>query len=666
MDFQMKKLEDFEILPLFPPNPVADPQISPDGSRVLFTYSVENLEEDKRSSHIWALSLNGGEPRQFTHCEGNDSNPRWSPDGGTIVFVSNRGSEEAKNDDKTGKNKKPKLQLWALPADGGEARRLTSIGSGVQNPVWSPDGKFILFTSSIFKGEGKEDDDVKIIRRIKYRWDAKGYFQGRWSHLFSVPAEGGEAKQLTDGEFDVESASISPDGGRIAFIANMNEHADISFFSNIYVMPSEGGEPELLWEGEKAGIGRIGSLEWSPDGRQIAFTGRVIEDTSNVGYRNSEVWVIPVEGGEARKLTAEIDRAVRSYGGVLRWSHDSRDVYFRVPDRGASHIYKAFLDGGVEQVTEGKMTVMDFSIDRSGSTIAFSATDEATPSEVWVLQDGKAKRVTEMTKSIKEKLWIGQPEEFWFTSTGGAQLQGWVMKPNGFKKGKRYPTVLMIHGGPAGMYGYSLMSVDGHMLSYHGYAVVYMNPVGSVGFGEEFAAGVSGHWGERDYLDIMEAVDYAAENYDFIDAERLGVMGVSYGGYMTNWVVGHTDRFKAAIALNSMSNLYSGTGTSDIDYMDHGVTQGKNPWEDVDYFMSKSPISYVENVVTPLLLIHSSEDYRCPMDNAEQLFTALKKLKKTAEFVIFPGSHGFGRMGKPKHRVQRLQHILRWFDTYLK
>ncbi len=193
-----------------------------------------------------------------------------------------------------------------------------------------------------------------------------------------------------------------------------------------------------------------------------------------------------------------------------------------------------------------------------------------------------------------------------------------------------------------------------------------MNPVGSVGFGEEFAAGVSGHWGERDYLDIMEAVDYAVENYDFIDAGRLGVMGGSYGGFMTNWVVGHTDRFKAAIALNSMANLYSGTGTSDIDYMDHSVTRGKNPWEDVDYFMSKSPISYVEDVVTPLLLIHSSEDYRCPMDNAEQMFTALKKLKKTVEFVIFPGSHGFGRIRKPKHKVQRLQHILRWFDKYLK
>ena len=662
----MNKLEDFEVKPLFPPAPVADPQISPDGSRVLFTYSVENLEGDKRSSHIWALSLDGGEPRQFTHCEGNDSNPRWSPDGGTIVFTSNRTSEEDKKDEKAGESKKPKPQLWALPADGGEAMRLTSISSGVQNPVWSPDGKFILFTSSIFKGEGKEDSDVKVIRRIKYRWDGRGYFQGRWSHLFSVPAEGGEAKQLTDGEFDVGSTSISPDGGHIAFIANMDEHADISFFSNIYVMPSEGGEAELLWEGEKAGIGRIGSLTWSPDGRQIAFTGRVIEDTGNVGYKNNKVWVIPVEGGDANNLTAEIDRTVMSFGGGLRWSPDSRDIYFRVPDRGTSHVYKAVLDEGVKQVTEGKMTVTGFSMDRSGSTIAFSATDEATPSEVWVLREGESKRVTEMTKVIVEKMWIGQPEEFWFTSTGGVQLQGWVMRPNGFKKGEKYPTVLMIHGGPAGMYGYSLMSPDQHMLCYHGYAVVYMNPIGSVGFGEEFAAGVSGHWGERDYLDIMEAVDYAAENYPFIDAERLGVMGGSYGGYMTNWVVGHTDRFKAAIALNSMSNLYSGTGTSDIDYMDHGVTRGKNPWEDVDYFMSKSPISYVEDVVTPLLLIHSSEDYRCPMDNAEQMFTALKKLKKTVEFVIFPGSHGFGRIGKPKHRVQRLQHILRWFDKYLK
>jgi len=665
----LKKLEEFKIYPLFPMAPVSDVQISPRGNDILFTYTVENLEKDKRTSHIWKQALSGGEPRQFTYCDGNDSCPRWSPDGRTIAFLSNRqGGDEKKNEkdgDEKGEKKPPKPQLWSLRADGGEARPLTSIKAGVQNPAWSPDGRFILFTSSVFKGEGEEGDDVKVITRIKYRFDGRGYFPGKWSHLFSVPPEGGEVTQLTDGEYDVVASSVSPDGGRVAFTCNMDEHADISFFRNIYLIGSEGGEPDLFLEGEKTRMGGLGSLAWSPDGKHLAFEGRVIEDTGNVGHKNDEVWVMPLEDGEPRNLTGRLDRTIYTRGAGLKWSPDSRYIYFSVPDRGSTNIHRVDLDGQVDPVTRGKITVGGYSMDQSGSTIAFNATDAMTPFEAWTLRNGETKKITEMTKELVGRHWIGEPEEFWFTSSAGVKLQGWVEKPKDYEPGKKYPTVLMIHGGPGGMYGYNLTSLDGHLLGAHGYAVVYMNPTGSVGFGEEFAAGVCGHWGERDYLDIMEAVDYAVGNYPFIDSRRLGVMGGSYGGYMTNWVVGHTDRFKAAVAMNSMSNLYSGTGTSDIDYMDHSVTAGKNPWEDVEYFMSKSPISYVGNVVTPLLLIHSSEDYRCPMDNAEQMFTALKKLRKTTEFVIFPGSHGFGRIGKPKHRVQRVQHILRWFDRYL-
>lgn len=660
----MKKLDEYEIKTLFSSSPVSDAQISPDGGDVLFTYTVEDIEENKRSSHIWKVRADGGEPKQYTFSKGSDSQPRWSPDGCRILFVSSRESEGDKEEE--GKKKTPKPQIWVLDADGGEARRLTSIKSGVQGPRWFPDGSSVLFTSSVFKGEGEEDGDVKIIRRIKYRFDAQGYFPGKWKHVFSVPSGGGEVKQLTDGEYDVESATASPDGGNVAFVANMGEHPDTSFFRDIYVVPSEGGELRLLWEGEPHSIGRVGSLEWSPDGAHIAFSGFIVEDASNIGHKNNEIFVISAEGGELKNLTANIDRTAYTYGGGLLWSPDSQYVYFKVPDRGENNIHRVDLDGNVEAVTEGKMTVGSFSMNSSGESIAFTASDEATTFEAWVMKGSGARRITEMSKEVLEEFWLGKPEEFWFASSGDAQIQGWVMKPKGYEEGKIYPTVLIIHGGPAGMYGYSLTSPDSHLLCANGYAVVYMNPTGSVGFGEEFAAGVAGHWGERDYLDIMETVDHAVKTYPFIDSSKLGVMGGSYGGYMTNWIVGHTDRFKAAIALNSMSNLYSGTGTSDIDYMDHSVTAGKNPWEDIDYFMSKSPISYVENVVTPLLLIHSSEDYRCPMDNAEQMFTALKKLRKTVEFVIFPGSHGFGRMGKPKHRVQRLQHILRWFDRYLR
>jgi dipeptidyl aminopeptidase/acylaminoacyl peptidase len=660
----LKKLEEFKINPMFPMAPVSDVQISPHGDEVLFTYTEESLEKDKRTSHIWKQSLSNGKPRQFTYCNGNDSCPRWSPDGRIISFLSDRRSGDEKDGDEKGE-KKPKRQLWSLNADGGEARSLTSVNGGVENPVWSPDGRFILFTSSVLKREDEERDDVKVIMRIKYRFDGRGYFPGKWIHLYSVPPEGGEATQLTDGEYDVVATAVSPDGRRVAFTCNMDEHADISFFRNIYIIRSEGGEPELFLEGEKTRIGGLSCLAWSPDGRHLAFEGRVIEDTSNIGYRNNEVWIIPLEGGEPRNLTGQLDRTIYTREAGLKWSPDSRHIYFTVPDRGSTNINRVDLNGNVEPVTRGRISVGGYSLGQSGSTIAFNATDAMNPFEALIQRNGETKKITKMTKDVVGRHWIGEPEEFCFTSSVGIKLQGWVMKPKDYEADHKYPTVLMIHGGPSGMYGYSLTSLDGHILGTYGYAVVYMNPTGSVGFGEDFAAGVFGHWGERDYMDIMEAVDYVVENYSFIDPSRLGVMGSSYGGYMTNWLVGHTNRFKAAVAMNSMSNLYSGTGTSDIDYMDHSVTAGKNPWEDVEYFMSKSPISYVENVVTPLLLIHSSEDYRCPIDNAEQLFTALKKLRKTTEFVIFPGSHGFGMIGKPKHRVQRLQHILRWFDRYL-
>jgi len=661
----MKKLTDYEIKPIFPELSVSDPQMSPDGDRVLFTYSRTNLKENKRDSHIWLLPLEKGRPRQFTHSKGNDMNPRWSPNERSILFLSDREGEEKAEDEKKEK-KKMKPQLWVIPADGGEARCLTSVESGVQNPVWSPDGKKILFSTEVFKGEGEPDGDVKIITRIKYRFDGRGYLQGRWIHLFSVPSKGGKVKQLTDGEFDVEAADLSPDGKKIAFISNMDEYPDISHFENIYVITSEGGKPEILWEGEKAGVGHIGNMAWSPDGKYIVFAGRVIEDTSNIGYKNTDLWLLPVEGGEARNLTADLDRTASVWGAHAKWSPDSKYVYFNIPDRGAIPLCRVSLDGKVEKIVEGRMQVGGFSLDKAGSTIAFTSTDFTSPFEVWIYRDKETKRVTEMNKDLLKVLDPMESEEYWFTSSTGNKLQGWVLKPRDIREGEKYPMILSIHGGPATAYGYSLTSPDFTLLANYGYAVTFMNPTGSTGFGEEFAAAVSGHWGERDYEDIMEAVDHILKTYDFIDPERLGVMGGSYGGYMTNWIVGHTDRFKAAVALNSMANLYSGTGTSDIDYMDHSVTAGKNPWEDVEYFMKKSPISYVENVTTPLLLIHSEQDYRCPIDNAEQLFTALKKLRKTVEFVRFPGSHGFGRIGKPKHRIQRLQHVIRWFDRYLK
>ncbi len=660
----MKKLTDYEVMPVFPMAPVSDPQVSPDGTRVLFTYSMVNMEEDKYDSHIWLLDLKEKSPRQFTHGANNESSPRWSPDGKQILFLSNRLAEGEKKDEK----KKKKSQIWVIPADGGEARQITNMEEGAQSPAWSPDGKSLLFLSKVFKGEKATDEsDVKIIRRMKYKADGKGFSVEMYIHLFTIPAKGGKVKQLTDGKYDVEEAEWSPNGKKIVFIANMAEDADKSFYRDVYSIPAKGGEPELLLEG----FGHVGSLGWSPSGKHIAFVGRRIEDPSLVWHKNNLLWVMPAEGGEPRCLTAGFDRTVSMEQGV-EWSPDSKHLYVRFPNNGCAHIYRVNFEGDVEQVTEGKMNIGSFSIDDFGEVFAFNANDAVTPSELWVKNEDGAKKRTDMNKDLMKKLRINEPEEFWFTASDGVEVQGWIVKPQGFEEGKKYPTLLEVHGGPRSAYGYKLDAAEHEfqVLADHGYVVVYTNPRASIGYGEQFAGLISGYWGERDYEDIMEVTDYVIENYPYVDPERFGVLGGSYGGFMTNWIVGHTDRYKAAVTQRSISNWYSFHGTSDIGWMTlptHELINGKDPWDDLALCMEKSPITYVKNVKTPLLIIHSEADYRCPIEQGEQLFIALKKLGKTTEFVRFPDEpHGLSRTGKPKHRVERLQHIVRWFDRYLK
>ena len=660
----MKKLTDYEVMPIFPMAPVSDPQVSPDGTRVLFTHSTVNMEEDKYDTHVWLLPLREKRPRQFTHGANNESSPRWSPDGRQILFLSNRPAEGEKADEK----KKKKSQVWVIPADGGEARQITTVEEGAQSPSWSPDGKSILFLSKVFKGEKATDEsDVKTIRRMKYKADGKGFSVGMYVHLFTVPAKGGKVKQLTDGEYDVEEAEWSPDGKEMAFVANMGEDADKSFYRDVYSIPAKGGEPELLLKG----FGRVGSLGWSPCGKHIAFVGRRIEDPSLVWHKNNLLWVMPAEGGEPRCLTVGFDRTISMEQGV-EWSPDSKHLYVRFPHQGCAHIYRVSVEGDVEQVTEGKMNVGSFSIDDSGEVFAFNASDAVTPSELWVKDEEGAKKRTDMNKDLLKKLRLSEPEEFWFTASDGVEVQGWIVKPQGFQEGVKYPTLIEIHGGPRSAYGFNLGAAEHEFqaLADHGYVVVYTNPRASIGYGEQFAGLISGHWGERDYEDIMEATDYVIENYPYVDPERVGVLGGSYGGFMTNWIVGHTDRYRAAVTQRSISNWYSFHGTSDIGWMTlptHELINGKDPWDDLELCMEKSPITYVKNVKTPLLIIHSEADYRCPMEQDEQLFIALKKLGKTTEFVRFPDEpHGLSRTGKPKHRVERLQHIVRWFDRYLK
>lgn len=639
---------------------ISDPQISPDGKRILFTVTTINGKKDGYNSHIWQISPKGSKPEQFTYGD-KDSAPSWSPDGNTIAFLSIRDEEKSS-------------RLFVISSHGGEARPICSMPKGMEKLAWSPDGKRILFLSSVLTEEGAEGkkSDVKVIRKLVYKLTGVGFFHDSRMHLFVVDVNGAKPRQLTHGEFDVTSASWSSDSREIAFVANMTENTDYTLIKDVWVVSSKGGNARKLTNSHW----HMDAVSWSSDGKKIAFLGREIPDESFIVQKNPKIWVMSSDGGMPVNVTDSFDQWIVPFHSCILgmseppiWGSDSRHLYFKANEKGTLHVYQVSTDTyKVQRVTDGNMTVSSFSLSKDGSRMAFEAGDSLSLLEVWIRDEKGSRRLTDFNGSILKGAKLSSPEEFWFTASDGVKIQGWIMKPTGFKEGKKYPTILEIHGGPYAAYGYSF-NHEFQVFASNGYAVVYINPRGSLGYGETFSSSETGHYGGRDYLDLMEAVDYVEKHFPFVDAGRLGVTGGSYGGYMTNWVVGHTDRFKAAIAERSISNWYSSFGASDIGAMPwecYDVGLGKYPWEALELYFEKSPISYVKNVKTPLMITVGEEDWDCTMDQAEQMYVALKKLKKEAELITFPGEHhGFSRVGKPSHRLVRFEHYLRWFNKYL-
>ncbi|MGD0804185.1 MAG: S9 family peptidase [Candidatus Bathyarchaeia archaeon] len=648
----MAKRRPVEIKDLFGVVAVSDPQISPDGGRVAFVRTTMDYEKDEYLSDIWLAD--DGEIRQFTSGRAKDKEPRWSPDGRKLLFTSMPPAKE---------EEKKKRQLYVIVADGGEARKLTDLKMGVESPRWSPDGKRILFISPTQPEEPKED--VKRITRLSYRFNARGYYPGVYKHVFSVPSRGGKPRQETKGEFDVDSAEWL--GQSIIFVSNTEPDTDRDGYNHIYRLDS-GSEPRRLTDG----TWEITSITASPDGGKIAFAGH---DYRREGATKSDVWAMPADGGVPDKLTGCLDEGlgvglscdirVSSPDPTPLWHRDGH-IYFTTNFGGSSYLNRVRATGSkMERLLGGvDKSVEAWSVSEMGN-IAYTTLGVTSPPELWLRTKGKETQLTNINKRWRGSLDLHPHERFEFVSSGGHNVEGWIMKPTGYRKDQRYPMAVEIHGGPRGVFGNALMH-EHQLLAGRGYAVMYVNPWGSGGYTEDYQAGLPGHYGEQDYADIMEAVDYCLRTYQWVDPNRLACLGGSYGGYMTNWIITHTDRFRAAVTMRSISNWVSFFGTSDI-----GWTFGRRemlglPWEDEEAFMSKSPIRYVRNVKTPTLIIHSEEDYRCPIEQGEQLFTALKYLGVPTEMIRFPGeNHELSRSGKPKHREMRLEHILRWFEKYL-
>ena len=647
---------------LFDLHLVSDPQLAPDGRRV--AYVVTRLDKDADAYHaaIWIVAITGGDPLQLTSGAARDTTPRWSPDGTTIAFVSNRQpalppnlpppSENAndttpssgKTEATTGTKDKPKSQIWLISPDGGEARQLTRQRHGATEPVWAPDGSTICFLSPTSPADDPDRvwtteaptpvADERIITKLRYRGDGRSFFDDRYAHLWTIAAAGGEATQLTGGDIDDAQPAWSPDGSRIAFVSNRTEERDRNGVSAIYVVPSAGGETQPLVEID----GAFSAPVWSPDGTRLTILGH--EDASAYG-KNVAIWTVSSTGEELTNHTAAWDRSFGDFGmsdvSVAEdprpgWLPDGSAVVMLASNEGNTHVYRIDLESDeVTPVTEGSKLVSSLAMAADGQRIVYAAGTASESAELFTVKLG-GKRERQL--SSHNAAWLADvarssAEEIHAKSQADETIiHGWVLTPPGFRddSGVKYPLIVQIHGGPHGMYGQGMFH-EMQLMAARGYVVLLTNPRGSAGYGEAFTTCTRARWGEADMPDILGALDHVIER-GYVDESRIGVTGGSYGGYLTNWIISHDDRFRAAVTQRCVSNFHSMYGTSDIGF-DFGEFEfGGKPWTDAEHLLHYSPISYVDQINTPLLIIHSEQDLRCPIEQAEQLFVALKRLNK--------------------------------------
>ena len=645
----------------------SDPQMSPDGGDVLFTVNELDREKDERRSAIWIVHVNGGEPRRFTHGPKRDFGARWSPDGTQIAFVSERGEAGSKP------------QIYVMPAMGGEPRQVTNLEEGASSPVWSPDGRRLAFSVRVGEQVEPKEKEAKErlqtrpveVNQLKYKFDATGHYRGRHVQIYAVGVDGGDEIALTSGPYDSAQPAWSPDGTQIAFVSARHEERDFNAISDIFLMPASGGEPRRLTSGR----GPCSSPSWSPDGRQIAYAGNESPE-GEFGARNLAIYVIGTQGGEPHRVTTDFDRSVATVAPPMSniplvWTAAGREIVCGAMDGGAVHLYRVAAAGGTPQKILGgeQRTVAGVSASGDGAHLAVQVSAHDTPAAILaVAADGGNERpLTHFNEEVFTADVLSTPERLSFRGADGGQFEGWLIKPIGYQQGARCPLLLDVHGGPHGAWGpgFTSTALLWQTLAGQGWAILYINPRGSGGYGEEFATHIRNAWGESDFPDFMRAVDEVVER-GVADPDRLAVTGYSYGGYMTNWIVGHTGRFKAAIAGGCVSNLVSFYGTSDIgspffDWEFEGTW-----WEARERYERISPITYVDRVTTPLLLMHAEGDLRCPIAQSEEMFVALYRQHKPVQFVRFPGgSHGFRALGAPSHQIEYANRLIAWLDRWV-
>ncbi len=622
---------------------------SPDGRYAAYVLSTINRNKNSYLSHIYEVGLTGDSaPRSLTNGDGHDSEPRYSPDGRWLAFISSRESTS---------------RIFLMPRNGGEPFAPFTLDSDMSSITWSPDSTHLCFLAKV--PAQKQETDVKVITRYRYRIDGVGYLDEHEEQIFEGDLRTGAVRKLTDSMISVANPTYSPDGARILFTANLTQDHDFNYNTDICSIPTGGGKIERLTDTPESEE----NPRYSPDGRRIAY---LRSRRATDWYAMYDLWSMDAGGRNAVDLTSAFDRNVSFEGYnderlcAPRWSRDGKSIYILLEIGADTALFQCdSTKSGTPIKLIGCEGQVEYPFFNERTELLLHGRQTAVEStEVYLSTiDGKnLKRLTSHQQEWLKDHWIGAPEKLPIHSADGTSIDGWLLKPPAFNSTGKYPLILTIHGGPIWFYG-NAFNFERELWAGQGYVVLYCNPRGSSGYGQAFADAIKADWGNRDYQDMMAAVD-AAVATGFIDPKRIAVTGLSYGGIMTNWIIGHTNRFCAAISEEGLCNFTSSFGTDDcqIDWeSEFGL-----PWEKDGLYKKQSPITYAKNVQTPLLIIHGEDDYRTNIQQAEEWFITLKRLGKEVVFLRYPReSHEWRSIGEPHHRFDRTIRILDWWKTYL-
>jgi dipeptidyl aminopeptidase/acylaminoacyl peptidase len=633
---------------------LSQPRLSADGERAAVTVTWLDRERDKIVSQVAWLATNGyGDLQSESPTAGRDHDPNWAPDGRRLAFVSDRSGRP---------------EVWVVDTPLRNARPLTNSSTGASGPSWSPSGDWLAYVSS-------EPDQPRpaggyTVARFHWKADGVGVIgTPARRHVWVVPGTGGAARKLTDGDWDDDLPRFSPDGETVAFRSLRTPERATSSTSELWLVPAAGGSPQLI----VPAVGSIRMHAWSPDGRWIAYVGHRQGEAQGV---NNDVWLVEVATGEVRNLTAQTDRPMGQWvrsdpPGMflppdLAWSSAGDALYVIAADGGTSAVVRVGVDASVQPVLGGQVGWFAVSVASEAGGIAALGSSPDDPGELVVAAgDGAAPRsITNVAAEWRSGIQFGRLERLTFEARDGQPLEAWLQHPVGRPTDERLPVILHVHGGPHWPIGLRF-SLEFRRLAEQGYRVLFMNPRGAMGYGNAYSQANVGDWGGIDAGDLHAALDAVVGRAD-VDRDRLAVTGESYGGFMTNWLIGTSDRFAAAVTQNCISDFASEYLTTD-DPTGFDWDMGGSPWSQPERYRRQSPLANLDRIHTPLLLIHSELDQNCPINQSEQLYTALQLLGREAEFLRIPGEgHLINLVGRPSSRLARIRATDRWFAKHLK